>query len=319
MRDLNRRGVIAMLGGLAGWPVIANAKQVYRIGVLTGRSKQSPAFVAFFEELRQFGLLEGEHLDVDPRGFEAREDQFRSLAAELSASGVNLILCAGDAAIRAARATSARVLGISDDMVGAGFVRSLAHPEDITGISILSTELNAKRLELIMAAFQNARQVAVLSDPDITKPEHLNFLRNAAHSRGVEVSVYEAATPEAIVPAIEAASKAGAQAMNVLATPLFSFNSRRIVESATTLRLPAIYQWPETADEGGLLAYGPRITRIYQQLARQLIKLIRGVKPSDLPIEQPTLFELVVNLRAAHNMQLTVSGTFLTHADTVIE
>lgn len=107
--------------------------------------------------------------------------------------------------------------------------------------------------------------------------------------------------------------------MNVLATALFSFNSRRIVEHTLSLRLPAIYQWPEIADDGGLLAYGPRITQIYRQLARQLVKLMRDVKPADIPVEQPTVFELVVNLKTAQAMGLDLPATFLTRADAVIE
>jgi putative ABC transport system substrate-binding protein len=131
------------------------------------------------------------------------------------------------------------------------------------------------------------RLVQLLSDPRVTTPRHLEILRNAAHSHGVELAVFEASTPEEIVPAIDAASRAGAQALNVLATGLFSSNSRRVVEHTLALRLPAIYQWPEIADDGGLLAYGPRITRIYRQLARQLIKLMRDVKPVDIRSNNP--------------------------------
>jgi putative ABC transport system substrate-binding protein len=107
--------------------------------------------------------------------------------------------------------------------------------------------------------------------------------------------------------------------MNVLATPLFSFNSRRIIDQAASLRLPAIYQWPETAEDGGLLAYGPRITRMYRQMARQLVKLMQGVKLADVPVEQPTVFELVANLKTAHAMGLQLPEPFLSRADEVIE
>jgi len=321
--QLKRREFIAVLAGAAVvWPLAARAQQAYRLGILTGRGRREPNFVAFFDELRQFGIVEGQHLTVDPRGFEVREDQFPALANELVASGVNVILAAGDPAITAAQAAtrSTPVLGISGDMVGAGLVRSLARPSgNITGISILATELNAKRLELLMEVFKDTRRMAALSDPRDTTSRHLEILRNEAHSHGVELAVYEASTPEEILPAIDAASRAGAQALNVLATALFSFNSRRIVEHTLSLRLPAIYQWPEIADDGGLLAYGPRITQIYRQLARQLVKLMRDVKPADIPVEQPTVFELVVNLKTAQAMGLDLPATFLTRADEVIE
>jgi putative tryptophan/tyrosine transport system substrate-binding protein len=205
-------------------------------------------------------------------------------------------------------------------MVGAGFVRSLARPGgNITGISILATELNSKRLELLMDALVNARRVAVLSDPRITTPQHLTRLRNAVRSRDVELDVYDASTPEEIAPANEAAAKAGAQAMNVLASPLLSFNSRQIVDQLALLRLPAIYQWPEIAEQGGLLAYGPPITRTYRQMARQVLRLMRGANMADAPVEQPTVFELVANLKTARAMDLQLPESFLTRADKVIE
>jgi putative ABC transport system substrate-binding protein len=278
--------------------------------------------VAFFEELRQVGMVEGQQLTVDPRGFSTREDRYPALAVELVASGADAILAAGDAAIAAAQAATRTIpiVGISDDMVGAGFVRSLARPGgNITGISILATELNSKRLELLMDALANARRIAVLADPRITTPQHLTILRNAARSRGVELDVYQASRPEEITPAIEAAAKAGAQAMNVLASPLLSFNSRQIVDQLALLRLPAIYQWPEIAEQGGLLAYGPRITRTYRQMARQLMRLMRGAKMADAPVEQPTVFELLANLKTARAMDLQLPESFLTRADEVIE
>jgi putative tryptophan/tyrosine transport system substrate-binding protein len=319
---MQRREFITMVGGAAAWPLGAHAQQAFRLGILSGRGRREPNFVAFFDELRQFGIIEGQQLIIDPRGLESREEQFPALALELVASGVNVILSAGDAAIRAAQAASRTIpiLGISDDMVGAGLVRSLANPRgNITGVSILSTELNGKRLEFLLEVFKDARQMAVLSDPRITTPNHLNILRDYARSHGVELTVYEAATPNEIVPAIDAASKAGAQALNVLATPLFSFNSRRIVEQTTTLHMPAIYQWPEIVEDGGLLAYGPRISRMYRQMARQLIKLMHGATPADLPIEQPTVFELVLNMKTAKALGIAIPPTLLARADEVIE
>jgi putative tryptophan/tyrosine transport system substrate-binding protein len=319
---MRRREFIAGLGGAAAWPVVARARQAYRLGILSGRAREEPNFVAFFDELQQFGMLEGQHLTVDPRGLNSREDQFPALAIELVASGVDCILSAGDPAIKAALAAtrSIPILGISDDMVGAGLVRSLASPKgNITGVSILATELNSKRLQLLMEAFKDARQIGVLSDPRITTPNHLNILRSAALSNAVDLTVYEAATPEEIVPAIDAAAAGRVQALNVLASPLLSFNSRKIVERTMTNRLPSIYQWPEIAEDGGLLAYGPRITQMYRQMARQLIKLIRGTKPTDIPVEQSTVFMLVANLKTAQVIGLNLPEALMLRADKVIE
>jgi putative tryptophan/tyrosine transport system substrate-binding protein len=319
---VKRREFIATLGGAAAWPVVARAQQAYRLGILSGRALQEPNFVAFFNEMRLFGVVEGQHLTIDPRGLNSREDQFPALATELVTAGVNCILCAGDAAIAAVQVATQTIpiLGISDDMVGTGLVHSLATPRgNTTGVSILATELNGKRLELLMEVFKDDRQMAVIFDPRITKPKHLNILQNAAQSNGVKLTVHEAATPEEIVPAIDAASTAGAQALNVLASPLFSFNSRRIVDRALAKRLPAIYQWPEVAEDGGLLAYGPRITQMYRQMARQLIKLMRGARPADIPVEQPTVFVLVANLKTAQAIGVDLPASFLARADEVIE
>jgi putative tryptophan/tyrosine transport system substrate-binding protein len=323
MLDLRRRALITMLGGvIVAWPTAVRAQQSYRLGILTGRSREEPNFVAFFEELRRLGIVEGQQLTVDPRGFKTREDRYPALALELITSGVDAILAAGDAAIAAAQADTRTIpiVGISDDMVGAGFVRSLARPGgNITGVSILAPELNSKRLELLMDALTDARRIAVLSDSRIMTPKHLSILRYAAQSRDVVLTIYEASTPEEIAPAIEAAHKAGAQALNVLASPLFSFNSQEIVDKVASLRLPAIYQWPEIAEQGGLLAYGPRITQTYRQMARQLIRLIRGAKMVDTPVEQPTVFELLANLKTARAMNLQLPEAFLTRADGIME
>jgi putative ABC transport system substrate-binding protein len=322
MSDMKRRKFITLLGGAAAWPLVARAQQIYRLGILSGRSRDEPNFLAFFDELRQVGIVEGQQLTVDPRGFSTREDRYPALAVELVASGADAILAAGDAAIAAAQTATRTIpiVGISDDMIGAGFVRSLARPGgNIIGISILATELNSKRLELLMDALANARRIAVLSDSRITTPQHITMLRSAARSRDVELDVYEASTPEGIAPAIEAAAKGGAQAMNVLASPLLSFNSRQIVDHLALLRLPAIYQWPEIAEEGGLLAYGPRITRTYRQMARQLMRLMRGGKIADAPVEQPTVFELLANLKTARAMDLQLPESLLTRLDEVIE
>jgi len=319
---MRRRDFITLVAGATACPLVAYAQETYRLGVLSGRGRQEPNFVAFFDELRQFGIVEGQRLIVDPRGFGVGQDNFAELATKLVASGANAILSAGDAAISAAQSSTrvVPILAISDDMVGAGLVRSLAHPGgNITGISILSTELNGKRLEFLMDAFSNSHRMAVLSDPRVSTPAHLKKLRDEARSHSVELAIYEAPTPEEIGPAIDAASKAGTQALNVLASPLFSSNSRRIVERTIATRLPAIYQWPEIAEEGGLLAYGPRISQLYRQMAHQLVKLMHNTNAADLPVEQPTVFELAVNLKTAREMGLDLPKTFLTRADAVIE
>jgi len=161
--------------------------------------------------------------------------------------------------------------------------------------------------------------MAALADPRVQSPQELETLQAATRVRGVELSIYPVTSADSILPAINTAKSAGAGGLNVLAASLFGGNVKMIIAQTAALRLPAIYQWPEIADDGGLLAYGPRITQIYRQLARQLVKLMRDVKPADIPVEQPTVFELVVNLKTAQAMGLDLPATFLTRADEVIE
>ena len=170
-------------------------------------------------------------------------------------------------------------------------------------------------MELVPAS----HQMAALVDPSVTAPPQLDTLRHDAAMRGVELSIYPVRGPEEIAAAIERAQAAGATALNVLASPILNANRKIILDRSAALRLPAIYQWPETAEEGGLIAYGPRITNLWRRLADQLVMLLRGTKPADLPVEQPTNFEFVINRKTATNLGLTVPPNLVALADKVIE
>jgi putative tryptophan/tyrosine transport system substrate-binding protein len=321
---MRRREFITLVGGAASaWTLAARAQQperARRLGVLI--PLPAIVWVPFFDEVRQQGFIEGQNLAVDRRGFDARYDQFPALAAELVNAGPDAILCGGDAAIRAAQAASAKIpiVAITDDMVGAGLVRSLARPGgNTTGVSILAADLDGKRQEVLLEFLPAARRLAVLSDAQNNTPAQLQALLDAARARGVELSIHRVERNEDIGPAIDAAKAGGAAALNVLASPLLHGNRRAIIARTAELRLPAIYQWPDTAQEGGLLAYGPRFAEVFRQLARQLVKVLRGANPADLPVEQPTQFELAVNLRTAKAIGLEFSPELLVRADSVIE
>jgi putative ABC transport system substrate-binding protein len=213
---------------------------------------------------------------------------------------------------------------MTEDMVAAGLAASLARPGgNITGISLLSPELDGKRQDILMEAVPGARRMAVLADANVTPPQHLQALKDAASQRGVELSVFGVARPEEIVPAIDGARASGAEAINFLATPLFSVPGSRnngiVMERVVELRLPAIYQWPETDEQGNLIGYGPRFTQVYRQRARLLVKVLHGAKPADTPIEQPTQFDLVINLQAAKAIGHDVPASLVLRADEVIE
>jgi putative tryptophan/tyrosine transport system substrate-binding protein len=199
-------------------------------------------------------------------------------------------------------------------------VAALARPGgNTTGISLLATELDGKRQEILIEAVPGLRRMAALADTDTTSPRQLQALQDAARARGAELSIHRVAKAEEIAPAIDTAKASNAAALNVLASPLLFANRQVIIERAGTLRLPAIYQWPEVAEQGGFIGYGPRIVQLFRDLARQLVKTLRGTKPADLPVEQPTKFELVINLQTAKAIGHEVPAGLVLRADKVIE
>ncbi len=327
MFDMRRREFITLLlgGAAAAWPLAASAQEpgrTYRLGGLSQSPRDAPFLVALFDELRRLGFIEGQNLIIDGRGYGVRIGQFAEIAAELVKVQVDAIYCAGDAAIRAAQRATATIpiLAIADDMVAAGLVRSLAKPGgNTTGVSIFATELDGKRQDILIEAVPGLRRMAALADLNKAAAK-LDALQEAARARGIELSIHAVANPDEIVRAIGAAKTSEAAALNVLASPLLNAYRRVIIERAAALRLPAIYQWPETAEEGGFAAYGPRIIQLYREaMARQLGRLLRGARPADLPIEQPSKFELVINLPTARALGLEVPPALLTRADKVIE
>jgi len=323
---IGRRKLIALIGGtVLAWPPPLRGQQpgrTYRLGGLYNNPRQAPQ-IALFEELRRRGFVEGQNPTVDPRGYGLRAGQFPEVAVELVDAGVDVILAGGNPAIRAAQRATATIpiLGFTDDMVGSRLVSSMAHPGgNTTGISILATELDGKRQELVIDLVPDAHHIAALADPNTTASPQLQALADAARAHGVELSIQQVTKPEQIVGAIDVAKAAGALGLNVLASPLLFAQRQLIIERTTALRLPAMYQWPETAEEGGLVGYGPRIVQLFRDvLSRQLIKLLQGAKPADIPVEQPTKFELVINLNTAKALGLTIPEAMLDRADKVIE
>jgi putative ABC transport system substrate-binding protein len=323
--QLKRREFITLVGGAAAWPLVARAQEAgrtYRLGFLVPHSPEAPWIVAFFDELRLAGFIEGQNLIVVPGGFDVRDDRFAERAAALVKAAPDAIVSGADLATRALQQVTRTIplIGMTEDMVAAGLVESLARPGgNTTGISLLSPELDGKRQDLLMEAVPDARRMGALADSRVTSTHHLQMLQKATRARNVELSIFGVTKLEEIAPAIDNAKASGAEALNVLATPLFFANSRVVIERVTALRLPAIYQWPDMAEQGGLAGYGPRFTQIYRQRARMVVKVLRGTKPADLPVEQPTTFELVINLQAAKAIGHEVPAGLVLRADKVIE
>jgi putative ABC transport system substrate-binding protein len=282
----------------------------------------APNVLAFFDELRANGFYEGQNLIVVGGGFGLTPSQLPDVVGSIAKSPPDVVFCAGDQLLRPIQAalSTVPIVGFSGDMLEAGFVQSFAHPGgNITGVSILDAELDSKRLDILMEAVPNARQIAALADPDHTSPKQLEALQSAAHARGVNLTIFNARVRDDITPAMDEAISAGARAIHFLVTSLFFVNRDLIIEHANALRVPAIYDPPELAESGGLSGYGPRLTSILHQTARQVIKVLRGVRPGDIPVEQPTNFELVINQQTAKAIGYEFPAGLLARADKVIE
>src|SRR5207247_963593 len=291
--------------------------------------RETPAIAAFLDELRLNGFIEGQNLMVVWGDFDTSKDELAERAAVLVKAAPDAIVAGPELPLRALQAATRTVplIGMTEDMVGERLVTSLARPGgNTTGISLLSPELDGKRQDILIEAAPGAQRIAAMAEANVyfsPRDRHFQELQDAARKRGVEVSIIGVSGPGQIVPAIDAAKASGAKALNFLASPLFSVpgsrNSRLVIERVAELRLPAIYQWPETAEVGGLLAYGPRFTQVFRQRARTVVKILRGTRPADLPVEQPTTFELVINLKTAKAIGLEVPAGMVLRADRVIE
>jgi putative tryptophan/tyrosine transport system substrate-binding protein len=321
---MRRREFIALMGASVAWPFAAMAQEAgrtYRLGCLLPVPRE--ANIAFFDELRRRGFIEGQNLTMEYRAFGPHPELIPQYAAELVKARLDLITAAGGVAVRAVQQATKTIpiVGIADDMVGQGLVESLARPNgNTTGISILATELDGKRQEILIEAVPGIRHMAALADSNGTAVVKLDALLGAARARNIELSIHRIATGEEIAAAIDMAKASGATALNVLASALLSAYRQIIMDRTAALHLPAIYQWPEMAEEGGFAAYGPRLMDLYRDLlARQIVQLFRGIKVADIPVEQPTKFELVINLKTANALGVTVPPILLARADKVIE
>jgi putative ABC transport system substrate-binding protein len=277
---------------------------------------------ALFDELRRNGLVEGRNLVVDGSGIGIPYPRVPDVARELAKTKVEaLVVGGGSPPIRSVQtvAPAIPIVGVADDMVAEGLAQSLVQPGgNVTGVSLFAPELDGKRQELLIELLPGVRRMAALADPRVQPPQQLQTLQEAARARGVELSIHPVSSADAIVPTINAAKAAGAGGLNVLAASLFGSNSKTIIARTMALRLPAIYMWPDHVELGALIAYGPPQTEVYRQVARMIAKVLRGAKPAGLPVEQPTTFELAINLETAKAIGLTVPMNLLSRADKVM-
>ena len=325
---MRRREFIALVGGAAVWPVAAGAQQpgkVPTIGFLGGDTAAAMAqwTAAFVARLRELGWVEGRTVAIEYRWAEGSSDRLADIAAEFVRRKVDVIVThSAEPVLAAKQATSVIpiVFGAAADPVGSGLVASLARPGgNVTGLSVQFTDLAGKRLELLREVVPNLRRLAIMAN--VGAPGAVLEVREvqaAARTLGVEATTSEIRRVEDIAPAFEAL-KDRAEVLYVASDPLINTNRLRITTLALTARLPTVYAFREYVEAGGLMSYGANFPDLFRRAADYVDKILKGAKAGDLPVEQPTKFELVINLKTAKALGLTVPPTLLARADEVIE
>ena len=320
---------LAVILSLTLAPLAAEAQsagRVYRIGILETRSTAMNAanLDAFRQGLRELGYVEGQNFVIEYRSADGRPERFPGLATELVRLKVDLIVTRGTPAVLAAKNATGSipiVMATSADPTGFAIVSSLARPGgNVTGLSTIAVELAGKRLELLKEAIPRIARIAQLAN--MSSPVSVSQWRQievAARSLGLEPQLLDVRAPEDLARAFDTAIKQRADAVQVVNDTLTQTNVRRIVDLSAKHRLPSIFTSREFVDAGGLMAYGPNFTDLYRRAATYVDKILKGAKPGDLPVEQPTKFELVINLKTAKALGLTIPQSVLQRADQLIE
>jgi putative ABC transport system substrate-binding protein len=278
---------------------------------------------AFRQGLRDLGYVEGRNIIIEWRSAEGKAARLPGLAAELLRLNVDVIVTGGSTSTGAAKEATVTipiVMGMDTDPVGSGFVRSLARPGgNITGLSTLSPEISGKQLELLKETVPKLSRVAVFGiSTRAGNAQSLKETEHAAGAFGVQVQYLDILGPKDIETAFRGATKRRADAILLLASPVLHSHRTQVANLAAQNRLPAIYPWVEFVEEGGLMSYGVSFTDLYRRAAMYVDKILKGAKPADLPVEQPTKFEFVINLQTAKQIGLTVPPNVLARADKVI-
>jgi putative ABC transport system substrate-binding protein len=323
--------ITLLLGGVFN-PVAAEAQQAAkapRIGYLAGNLAASPQpHEAFRQGLRDLGYVEGRNVVIEYRNAEGKLERFPALAAELVALKVDVIFAGGGTrsalAAKQATRTVPIVFAAVADPVTSGLVTSLARPGgNVTGLSLLAPELVGKCLEQLKKAVPGVSRVAVLREPgalgERTEKDILKEAEVAARALGLRLQFVEARGPADFDRAFSDMTRARAGALTVLPSTMFIGERRRLVDLAAKNRLPAVYFIREFVDAGGLMAYGANFADVFRRAATYVDKILKGTKPGDLPVEQPTKFELVINLKAAKTLGLTIPQSMLARADHIVE
>ena len=325
---MRRRAFITLLGSAAAWPLAARGQQAERmpiigyLGASTASTQVKPK-AAFLQRLGELGWPEGRKVAIEYRWAEGRNERAAEIASEFVRMNVDIIVTSGAGPVRAAKhATSVIpiVFAIASDPVGTGLVASLARPGgNVTGLSYQGPDVSGKRLELVRALVPGLRRLGVIAN--IESPGAALEMREVqvtAKSLGLEVATPELRRVEDFASVV-GALKGNADALYICADPLVNINRVRIVTLALGARLPTMYGEREHVEVGGLMSYGPNISDLFRRAADLVNKILRGTKPVDIPVEQPTKFDLVINLITARVLGVEVPASLLARADDVIE
>jgi putative ABC transport system substrate-binding protein len=327
-KDMTRKITVitlcAMLFALCTSAEAQQPKKVPRIGVLIiSPSANAARIEAFRQGLRELGYVEGKNIVIEWRFWEGKADRLPGLAAELVRLKVDIIVSAGSTVTRAAKEATVTipiVMAQDTDPVGSGFVASLARPGgNITGLATLAPEIGGKRLELLKEIVPKLSRVAVLGTS--TRRGNAQALREielAAGAFGVKFQYLDVLDPMDIETAFREASKGRADAVLVLSSPVIFFQRTQIADLAVKNRLPVIFPQSEYVEDGGLMSYAPNYADLFRRAATYVDKILKGARPADLPVEQPTKFEFIINLKAAKQIGLTIPPNVLVRADKVI-
>ena len=305
-------------------PTAVRAQQVPPlIGVLRVGSRADEQFEPVFRrDLARLGWEDGKTYRLQVLFADGNSSRLTALTAELVKAGPKVLVAFGNAGVKAAQAAAKDIpiVAMANDLVAAGLVSSMARPGgNTTGISILAHELDGKRLEVLHDMAPQARKIGVVTDDNFEIKGQLEKLQAAALNFGLALTVVNVQTPAEIAPAIAALAAARVEAVQFMTSPFLNSTRATFIAAMTKMKLPAMYEWPETVEEGGLVSYAPRISLCYRHVAVLVSKVLRGAKPADLPIEQPTTFTLAVNTGTAHAIGLTLPEAMILRADVVVD
>lgn len=325
---MRRREFLGFVGGAAAWPLAAWAQvqapsfKIAYLGALSPTTIDPRQIEQFKAGLVENGFIEGQNITVDYLWAEGSADRLYRLAAELAQRDVDLIVTAGPQLIRAlvgAKVKVPIVFAIDGDPVGDGFIQSLAQPGgNITGLSMTNVDLESKRLEILKDTVPSLKKVMLLHDPT-NGPSGIEEAKAGAQGLGLEIWIVDTDDNNRIAEAFAHASAQGIGAVSCMASPFFNFHRKQLIALALQHRLPSIWEGTAYVRDGGLLAYGPSFPDMYRRSAGYVAKILKGAKPSDLPVEQPIRFELAINTKTAQAFGITVPPTLIARADEVIE